>query len=169
MHYPNGSRDISYGEQMTRLEQAIKLAVDYHEGQLDKAGIPYIFHPLRVMEKVRQRIPNFTGTPEQYDLLIAAVLHDCVEDTPMTLDEIRLSFGDGVADIVDRVTRRWIGNMSKEYYTDLIKRAGEDPRSALLKDCDLDDNLDRIEQLPAHERDISKRYLKAKIALKGKF
>ena len=154
---------------MTRLEQAITLAVAYHEGQLDKAGVPYIFHPLRVMERVRQRISNFTGTPEQYDLLIAAVLHDAVEDTPLTLDEVRQSFGDNVAEIVDRVTRRWIGNMRKEYYADLIQRASEDPRSALLKDCDLDDNLDRIEQLPLHEQDIRKRYSRAKIALQGKF
>jgi hypothetical protein len=59
--------------------------------------------------------------------------------------------------------------MSKEYYTELIKRAGEDPRSALIKDCDLDDNLDRIEQLPLHEQDIRWRYTKAKVALRGKF
>jgi (p)ppGpp synthase/HD superfamily hydrolase len=154
---------------MTRLEQAIKLAVAYHEGQLDKAGQEYIFHPLRVMERVRQRIPSSATPLERSDLLIAAVLHDAVEDTPLTLDEIRLSFGDAVADIVDRVTRRWIGNESKEHYTDLIKRAGEDPRSALIKDCDLDDNLDRIEQLPEHEQDIRKRYSRAKIALQGKF
>jgi len=90
-------------------------------------------------------------------------------NTDMTLDRIRETFGGDVAEIVDRVTRRWIGTMSKEYYTTLIQRAGEDPRSALLKDCDLDENLDNIEQLPPEKQDIERRYRKAKIALAGKF
>jgi (p)ppGpp synthase/HD superfamily hydrolase len=147
---------------VNRLELAIKWAVDAHADQVDKAGIPYILHPLRVMERVRVK----SGGNPPYDLLIAAVLHDVVEDTPITLDYIRENFGTRVAEIVDCLTRR---RDPDETYAEFIARCGQDPAAALVKDCDLDDNLDRIEQLPPKEQDIAKRYNKAKIALRGKF
>lgn len=62
----------------TKLEQVIRLAVDAHAGQTDKAGAPYILHPLRVMQGC--------GTMEQK---IAAVLHDVVEDSAHTFEDAR--------------------------------------------------------------------------------
>src|ERR1700742_4520783 len=62
---------------MSTLERAIVIAAEAHAGQLDKAGAPYILHPLRVMLRV--------GTAAER---IAAVLHDVAEDTPWTLDAL---------------------------------------------------------------------------------
>ena len=59
---------------MATLERAIAIAAMAHEGQVDKAGMPYILHPLRMMLSV--------DTPEA---CMAAVLHDVVEDTAVTL------------------------------------------------------------------------------------
>lgn len=69
-----------------RLVQAIALAVEAHKNQLDKAGMPYILHPLRVMLAVAEYNPKVMGTPTEYneDVMIAAILHDVVEDTPVT-------------------------------------------------------------------------------------
>jgi guanosine-3',5'-bis(diphosphate) 3'-pyrophosphohydrolase len=154
---------------MTRLEIAIEWAVKAHDGQ-QYNGLPYILHPLRVMERVRVRTQHIAGTPEQMDLLVAAVLHDVVEDTPVTLEQIRETFGDDVRTIVDGVTRRrFPAYPESETYGEFITRSGLDPRSALLKDCDLDENLNNVDQLPPEKRDIERRYRKAKIALHGKF
>ena len=62
---------------MSTLERAIAIAASAHAGQLDKAGQPYILHPLRVMLRVQ-------GEQER----IAAVLHDVVEDTSVTMEQL---------------------------------------------------------------------------------
>ena len=151
---------------MTRLADAIRIANECHDGQLDKAGLPYILHPLRVMERVRQKLQDL-GRPYDEDLLIAAVLHDTVEDTPMTFERIGWEFGPRVERIVRNVSR--VVEPEKELYDTMIERIAKDPDSALVKDCDLDDNLSRIMQLPPAERDIARRYKKAKAKLVGKF
>ena len=63
---------------MPSLEEAISLAVEAHRGQRDKAGQPYILHPIRVMMRCRTEAER-----------IAAVLHDVVEDTEWTLERLR--------------------------------------------------------------------------------
>lgn len=63
---------------MSTIERAIEIAARAHAGQVDKAGAPYIFHPLRLMFAVK--------TPEQK---MAAILHDVVEDTDVTFDYLR--------------------------------------------------------------------------------
>ena len=123
------------------------------------------------MERVRVRVEadfvNGLIPPVALpDLLTAAILHDVVEDTPISLEKIRYEFGDTVGDIVDRVTRR---KRDGETYTEFIARCAELPAAALIKDCDLNDNLDRIQQLPPKEQDIRHRYTRAKVALRGKF
>ena len=62
---------------MSSLERAIEIAVSAHKGQVDKAGKPYILHPLRLMFKMQ--------TENQ---MIAAVLHDVVEDTDWTIEKL---------------------------------------------------------------------------------
>ena len=83
----------------SKLRRAVAAAVQAHLDQLDKTGNPYFLHPLRVMQSVR----NKGGTIEQQ---IAAVLHDAVEDTPITLLGVQLHFGDRVLALVDALTRR---------------------------------------------------------------
>ena len=60
------------------LKDAIDLATQHHEGQFDKGGKPYIGHPMRVMEKMMLK-----------DYKIVAVLHDIVEDTSITLQDLK--------------------------------------------------------------------------------
>jgi guanosine-3',5'-bis(diphosphate) 3'-pyrophosphohydrolase len=63
---------------MATLEKAIEIAARAHTGQVDKAGQPYILHPIQVMLRVQGE-----------DARIAAVLHDVVEDSEVTIDDLR--------------------------------------------------------------------------------
>jgi len=77
------------------LDKAIKFAVDAHsQTERRGKGFPYIVHPLEAMEIVS------TMTPDQ-ELLAAAVLHDTIEDTGVTLDDLKREFGERVASIVE--------------------------------------------------------------------
>src|SRR3712207_2770049 len=80
------------------LARAIAIAASAHADQIDKSGHPYILHPIRVMQRVSEH-----GLAVQ----IVAVLHDVVEDTAVTLDELRqLGFTEEVLEGVDAMTRR---------------------------------------------------------------
>tara|TARA_B100001057_G_scaffold384627_1_gene391159 strand:+ start:2533 stop:3033 length:501 start_codon:yes stop_codon:yes gene_type:complete len=83
---------------MTKLDKAIKFATKAHGSQKRKyTGEPYVTHPIAVMEIVKT-------VPHTDDMLVAAVLHDTVEDTPVTLSDIKEQFGDNVARLVDGLT-----------------------------------------------------------------
>lgn len=115
------------------LEVAIALACDSHRGQKDKAGQPYILHPLRLML-------SFESTTEK----IVAILHDVVEDSPVTLERLRdLGFEPSVVDAIDALTRR-----EGESYDDFIDRVSANPLAARIKVRDLQDNLD-VSRLPS--------------------
>ena len=80
---------------MSTLDRAIQIAAAAHAGQVDKENLPNILHPLRVMMHV-------TGSAEK----IAAVLHDVVEDTAVTHDDLATEgFSAEVLDAVHRLTR----------------------------------------------------------------
>ncbi len=137
-----------YDTVMSTLERAIAIAVEAHTGQFDKAGEPYILHPLRVMMGV--------STPESR---IAAVLHDVVEDSEWTLDDLRREgFSDTVLSAVDSVTRR-----DEESYDDFVIRSGQDPIGRDVKIADLRDNanLSRIPHPTPKDEARKQRYLKA--------
>ena len=84
-----------------QLLKAISFAADKHRFQTrkDKAGTPYINHPINVALTLME-----TGKEQDQDLLIAAVLHDTIEDTKTQPEEIELQFGRRVLDIVMEVT-----------------------------------------------------------------
>ncbi|MBC7545976.1 MAG: HD domain-containing protein [Candidatus Sericytochromatia bacterium] len=112
---------------MATLDQAVALAAQAHLGQLDKAGAPYILHPLRVMFRCQSD-----------EARMAAVLHDVVEDTPITLDDLRQrGFADSVVAAVDRLTRS-----PDETYEAFIDRVKTDPIALEVKIADLEDNMD---------------------------
>src|SRR5205823_11086434 len=97
---------------MSTLERAIAIAAEAHTGQLDKAGAPYVLHPLRVMLRMK--------TEEER---IAAALHDVVEDSDWSLVALRdEGFSEAIVRAVDSVTRR-----SGESYEEFVSRAGLDP------------------------------------------
>ncbi len=78
--------------------EAGRTALRAHEGQFRRSGEPYITHPVAVADIVAE-----LGLDEQ--TVAAALLHDAVEDTGLSLEDIRTQFGDGVAGVVDGVTK----------------------------------------------------------------
>ena len=84
--------------QNERIRKAVEFATKAHEGQKRKSGEPYIVHPKAVMETLIE-----WGMDE--DTVIAGVLHDTVEDTEVTLDDVKKEFGESVAFLVDGVTK----------------------------------------------------------------
>ena len=126
---------------MSTLEHAIALAAKAHEGQRDKAGEPYILHPLRMMLKL--------NTAEER---IVAVLHDIVEDCGWSLDRIRAEgFSERVIGAIEAVTRR-----PGEDYDDFVMRTAAHPIGRFVKLADLEDNsnLSRIKN-PTKKREES--------------
>ena len=131
----------------TPLEDAIKLAVAAHSGQLDEGGTPHIVHCLEVMlgvKGVAEARPVEGYTTEE--LMIAAVLHDAVEDSEgeVTLGDIHERFGGKVGDAVDALTRRHY-----ESYRDFIYRAKAHPAARVLKAVDVMNNRGRTHKISA--------------------
>lgn len=133
---------------MSTLERAIALAAQAHQGQLDKVGAPYILHPLRVMLRL-----------ETTEERIAAVLHDAVEDTPITLDQLRAEgFSEPVLNAIASVTRH-----ESETYEEFVLRAKADPIGRRVKLADLADNSDlsRLPHITDRDRARLEKYRRA--------
>ena len=88
----------SQGSDRATIMRAYEIAADAHQGQSRKSGEPYITHPVAVAEILSELGMN---TPT----IVAALLHDTVEDTPYSLAQLRNDFGSEVADLVDGVTK----------------------------------------------------------------
>lgn len=130
------------------LERAVAIAAEAHAGQTDKAGAPYILHPLRVM-----------AAQEGDAARIVGVLHDVVEDSPVTLDHLAAAgASEAVLRGLDAVTRR-----AEESYEAFVARAGADPLGRAVKIADLRDNMDlaRIAQPSDKDRARLARYARA--------
>ncbi len=111
---------------MATLEKAILIAAQAHLGQRDKGGAPYILHPLRMMMRM-----------ESEAAMIAAVLHDVVEDSDWTLEQLRgEGFSEEVLQAVDCLTRR-----DDESYDEFVTRAQANPIARRVKIADLEDNM----------------------------
>lgn len=137
-----------------RLVAAIELAVLSHGMQLDKGGLPYILHPLHVMDCV-----------DGIDAKIVAVLHDVVEDTETTLDDIRqheVSFSLEIVDAIDAITKR--KHEKKEDYYARVK-ASKLATRVKLADMDHNTSEKRLAALPPNEQE----YLRAKYAAAREF
>jgi len=142
---------------MPTLEAAIALAATAHEGQTDKAGASYIFHPLRVMQAQRDlrqqnvRQQNLR-TGDLRAAQIAAVLHDLVEDTPYTFEDLReRGYSEEVIRALASVTKR-----EGEDDAAFAMRAGQDPIGRTVKRADLEDNM-RATRLPFASRSTMPR------------
>lgn len=137
---------------MATLEEAIALAVRAHQRQKDKAGAPYILHPLRLMLRM-----------DSEPAMMVAVLHDVVEDSPITLENLReLGFPETVVTAVDSLTRR-----PEESYEAFIDRVKLNPLARRVKLADLEDNMDlrRLQHVTDRDQQRWERYAKAKKAL----
>jgi (p)ppGpp synthase/HD superfamily hydrolase len=140
---------------MSTIEKAIEIAARAHAGQVDKAGVPYVFHPLRLMLAV-------SG---QYERM-AAVLHDVVEDTGVTLDDLRdAGFPPEVIEAVDILTKR-----EGESRLDAAERASRNPVARVVKLADVEDNMDLRRIAEPTEKDYArlKEYEQVRALLEGK-
>jgi len=112
---------------MATLERAISLAAERHAGQVDKANAPYILHPLRVMLNV----PDIEHK-------IVAVLHDILEDTATTIDELyRLGFQTHLIDAIIALTKQ-----ESESRIQAAQRTVQNPIARVVKLADITDNMD---------------------------
>ena len=140
---------------MNTLEKAIELAARAHAGQVDKAGEPYILHPLRLMLSV-------TGENER----ITAVLHDIVEDTTTTLADLRaLGFPEDVVTAVDALTKR-----KGETRLEAAARAAANSIARAVKLADVTHNMDlsRIPSPTPKDLDRMKQYEQVRAILLAK-
>jgi len=137
------------------LQRAIKIANKAHEGQVDKAGQPYIEHPLRVM--------NMGDTDDER---IVGVLHDVIEDSDWTFEKL-LKEGFSI-EVVEAL--RCLTKLSKdEPYEKFIKRIKKNPLAVKVKINDLIDNMDIRRLAYISEKDVKRlrKYLKAYKQLLG--
>lgn len=128
--------------------EAMKLAYRAHHGQVDKGGIPYIFHPYHLAQQM----------PDEYTTCVA-LLHDVVEDTDVTLEDIRKSFPTEVADAVAVMT-----HAKDEPYLDYIKRVSLNPIAKIVKLADLRHNSDQTRMEGASQATLAyfqEKYRKA--------
>ena len=136
-----------------RLYAAFQYADNAHSGQLRKDGSPYITHPLAVAEIVSE-------LELDTDSIIAALLHDCIEDTGATHEDIAKLFGAPVADLVEGVTK-----LTRVQYTSkeeeqmenlrkMLMAMAKDIRVILIKICDRLHNMRTMEyQTPRKQRE----------------
>lgn len=113
------------------IERAISFAAIAHEGQKDKAGMPYILHPLAVM----QSVSVVQDDELREKLQVVAVLHDVVEDTLRTLEGIEIHFGNEIAEAVDAITKR-----KGEKYAAYLKRVKGNALAVIVKWFDMKHN-----------------------------
>ena len=131
------------------LDRAIIFAVKAHAGTERRGkGFPYIVHPMEAMEIVA------TMTPDQ-ELLAAAALHDTVEDTSVTIEDIRAQFGDRVASLVQSESDVFIEGKSEEDSWHERKQAAMDRLAAASHEAKMVALGDKLSNLRAIARDYA--------------
>lgn len=124
---------------MSNLEQAIAVATKAHTGQVDKAGQPYILHPLRLMFKFEAEIE-----------MIVAVMHDVIEDSAFTQDDLKkLGFSDEVVEAIDCLSKR-----QGEAYDSFILRVSKNNLARKIKIEDIKDNLNLSRLKTISDKDL---------------
>lgn len=108
--------------------QAMKIAYKAHEGQLDRSGVPYIFHPIHLAEQMDEEIS-----------CTVALLHDVVEDTKVTMDELATMFPAEVIEAVKLLTHD-----SSVPYNDYVRKIKDNPIAKKVKLADLAHNSDEV-------------------------
>ena len=135
------------------LDKAIRIATVAHEGQKDKAGAAYILHPLRVMMTLSDETER-----------ICAVLHDVIEDTDITIEDL---WNEGFSkDIL--TTLEFLSKRENETYDSFIKRILNNKLACKVKLADLNDNMDlsRIPNPSPKDYKRVEKYNKAKEQIK---
>ncbi|PAF44533.1 RelA/SpoT family protein [Helicobacter sp. 11S02596-1] len=144
----------------SKIDNALEIAIKYHDGQKRKSGEPYVVHPICVA-----CIVAFYGGDEA--MICSALLHDVVEDTLCDIDVIKAEFGDDVAVLVDALTKiteirkeELVSNNSSQKviisalsFRKMLVAAIKDPRALVIKISDRLHNMLTLEVLP-YEKQI---------------
>jgi len=137
-------------EDLARIQDAFEFAKDAHSGQFRKTGQPYIIHPVAVARIVAEEL-QLGANP-----VIAAFLHDVVEDTPHPIEEIRQRYGEDVAFLVDVVTKKKKDKYSQSKQIDNFKQMLEsinyDIRALLIKLSDRIHNMRTLSSMRADKQ-----------------
>ncbi|WP_204077955.1 RelA/SpoT family protein [Planotetraspora phitsanulokensis] len=136
------------------IERAYDMAAYHHRDQKRKSGDPYITHPLAVAS-----ILGELGTDDE--TLCAALLHDTVEDTAYSLDELRADFGDNIALLVDGVTKldkvKFGDAAQAETVRKMVVAMSRDIRVLVIKLADRLHNMRTMRYMPEHKRQQKSR------------
>ena len=127
---------------------ALKLCFEAHREQTDKSGMPYVFHPFHLAEQMKTE-----------ETTIVALLHDVVEDTAYTIDDlIRMGFDKAVTDAIALMT-----HVEGVDYMDYVRRIQKNPIAKAVKLADLRHNSDLSRLDAVDEKALRRRekYLKA--------
>ncbi|MCK6073901.1 HD domain-containing protein [Paenibacillus silvae] len=136
------------------IELAISIALEAHKGQLDKGGNPYILHPLAVMNRV-----------ETIEEKIVAVLHDVIEDTEVTIEQLReLGFSEEIVKAIGLLTRS-----KEDSYEQFIEKTTTNRIARNVKIADIQENmnLSRIKNPTEQDYNRLEKYKKAMERLEG--
>ena len=128
-------------------KKAINIAYNAHMGQMDKFGIPYIFHPMHLAEQM-----------DTEESCIAAILHDVVEDTDVTIEDLEKDFSSEIVEAVRLLTRDKSGD-----YMEYILKIKENPIAKKVKLADLQHNTDttRLKKMTSKDIERNEKYQKA--------
>ena len=138
-----------------KTKKAMKLCYEAHKGQVDKSGMPYVFHPFHVAEQMTDETTT-----------IVALLHDVVEDTDYTLEDIaEEGFGKEILEAVALMTHE-----DDVPYLDYVAKLKDNPIARAVKLADLAHNSDlsRIGEVDEETRQRLEKYKKAIALLEGK-
>ena len=130
---------------LTRL--ASKIAYKAHEGQTDKAGVPYIFHPIHIAEQM-----------DSEESCVVALLHDVVEDSDITLEILSKYFNDDIIAALRVLTKK-----ENDDYVMYIKRVKTNKLATKVKIKDLEHNKDltRLDEVTDRDKKRSMKYWEA--------
>lgn len=132
-------------EELSQIRAAYDFAFEAHKDQKRKTGEPYITHPIAVATIAAEELELDTNT------VCAAFLHDVVEDTPYTIEDIRSRFGDEVAFLVDVVTKRkknkYINTKQVDNYKQILDSVHYDVRALLVKLSDRLHNMRTLDSM----------------------
>lgn len=138
-------------EDKVNIRNAFQLAAKAHSSQRRKSGEPYVLHPIEVARICAREI-GLGPTA-----IVAALLHDVVEDTPVTLEEIKEMFGDKIGNIVDGLTKLdgtySYNSPQAENFKKVVSTLIEDVRVVLIKMADRLHNLRTIHSMP-HQKQL---------------
>jgi guanosine-3',5'-bis(diphosphate) 3'-pyrophosphohydrolase len=139
-------RNLEKGDKKL-IREAFNLSLDAHKNMRRKSGEPYIMHPLAVAQICAEEIGLGTTS------IVCALLHDTVEDTEITLDVVRMQFGDKVAKIIDGLTKisgvfdQQDKSMQAENFRKMLLTLSDDVRVILIKLADRLHNMRTLDSM----------------------